>query len=440
MQENDKSTIGKTNITKHDFDIVISGGGLSGALMALSLLNLTEHHAKPLSIAIVEANPILINPARSFDERVLALSRASVDYLAELAVWQDLKSQAEPIKNIHISDRNFYGKARFYAQDYHLDALGYVVEMSAIGAALLTKLKGKKQISWFAPDSIADIEWQSSQVNIQLSSHKNLTAKLLLACDGAQSQCRRLANIDTSTVHYQQSALITNVTTSIDHKNVAYERFTETGPIAMLPLSAMTLPTITLPTKALLKNADGDSHQTLSSQNHSRCSLVWTLPPEQAQQLQQCSTQVFTEQLQQAFGSWLGNITHIGKRVTFALSLVQAKELVYHRMALIGNAAHTIHPIAGQGFNLGLRDVQDMTQMIGNALEQQQDIGAFAHLQHYAVQRQQDQQGVIDLTDSLVTLFSNDLPPLVVGRNIALKALNYLTPIKNVFVKRTMGY
>jgi 2-octaprenyl-6-methoxyphenol hydroxylase len=136
----------------------------------------------------------------------------------------------------------------------------------------------------------------------------------------------------------------------------------------------------------------------------------------------------------------LGNITQVGKRAIYPLKLVQANEQVYHRMALVGNASHTIHPIAGQGFNLGLRDVSDMTQVIKKALANQQDFGAFANLIQYAKVRQQDQQHVITLTDSLVTLFSNQLPPLVAGRNIALKVLNYIPAIKNALVKKTMGY
>ena len=402
------------------FDVIISGGGLSGALMALSLSSLVTHQQTPLKIAIIEANPVLTDPSQSFDDRVLALSHGSAAYLESVGAWQYLQNHAEPIKNIHISDRGHYGKARLYAKHHQVDALGYVAEMSFIGAALLKALATKNNITWFAPDSIANVQWQAEQVNVELNSGTQLTTALLLACDGAQSACRKFANISTTSRDYQQSALIANVGTAIHHKNIAYERFTQTGPIAMLPLSTLST----------------NSQQSSAG----RCSLVWTLTPELAEDMLNLSDDEFAAQLEKSFGRWLGNITQVGKRAVYPLKLLQATEQVYHRMALIGNASHTIHPIAGQGFNLGLRDVSDMTQVIKQALANGQDIGSFANLMQYAKARQQDQKQVITLTDSLVTLFSNELPPLVAGRNIGLKVLNYLPSLKNALVKKTMGY
>ena len=421
MNNTEQSSNTSSTLNTEHFDVVISGGGLSGALMALSLSNLVTHQQQPLKIAIVEANPVLTDPSKSFDDRVLALSHGSAQYLKEVGAWQHLQAHAEPIKNIHISDRGYYGKARLYAQHHQVDALGYVAEMSFIGAALLKTLAAKTNITWFAPNTIDAVQWQAEHVNIQLNSGTKLTAALLLACDGAQSACRQFANISTTSRDYQQSALIANVGTAIHHQNIAYERFTETGPIAMLPLSTLS---------------SANSQQKSAG----RCSLVWTLTPELAEQMQNLSDEEFAVQLEQSFGRWLGNITQVGKRAVYPLKLLQASEQVYHRMALIGNASHTIHPIAGQGFNLGLRDVSDMAQVIKTALEKQQDIGSFANLMRYAKARQQDQKQVITLTDSLVTLFSNQLPPLVAGRNIGLKVLNYLPPLKKALVKKTMGY
>jgi 2-octaprenyl-6-methoxyphenol hydroxylase len=403
------------------FDIVISGGGLSGALMALSLIDCKNEQGQPLSIAIVEANQVLKNPSLSFDDRVLALSHGTATYLQSLGLWQKLKEVAEPIKNIHISDRGFYGKARLYADNHQVNALGFVVEMSLLGQALLASLKEKNKLSgnltWFTPDKISDITWQENHVEITLNSETQLNAKLLLACDGVHSACRKLANISVQESDYGQSALIANVCTAIPHDNLAFERFTETGPIAMLPLSKQS-----------------------SATNDSRCSLVWTLPPEQADKMQSLSDTQFQNELESAFGSWLGAITHVGKRDVFPLKLLMADEQVYHRMALIGNASHTIHPIAGQGFNLGVRDVNQMAALIKTSLNNNQDIGQFSALSEYASKRKLDHQQVIGLTDSLVTLFSNKLPPLVAGRNIGLKVMNYLSPLKDALVRKTMGY
>ena len=394
----------------NNFDVVIAGGGLSGSLMALSLARLKKKDGQPLSIAIIEANPVLTDVSLSFDDRVLALGHGTAAYLERLGAWQYLKSESQAINTIHISDRGFYGKARLYANAHQVPALGYVVEMSLIGKSLLTALAAFSNIHWYSPQTIKHIHWQSDAVNLELSSKQQLSAKLLLACDGGMSVCREFAGIKVHQQSYQQSALIANVSTAKAHQGIAYERFTETGPVAMLPLS-------------------GD-----------RCSLVWTLTPELAEQMKALTPEAFKQQLERSFGSWLGAITDVGKRHIYPLTLIQAQQQVYHRMALVGNASHTIHPIAGQGFNLGVRDVEQMARLVTTALEQDQDIGQFSGLNQYAQQRAVDQQQVITLTDSLVTLFSNHLPPLVVGRNIGLKALNYLSPLKNALVQKTMGY
>ena len=290
--------------------------------------------------------------------------------------------------------------------------------MALIGKGLLKELAKKKNVQWLSPDSIDTIDWQASdeanKVNVELSSGENISASLLLACDGANSPCRQQAGINISHSDYQQVALIANVATEKSHQNKAFERFTEFGPIAMLPLSELN--------------------------GQSRCSLVWTMPPEQSEDIMALSEQDFKAQLELAFGSWLGAITQVGKRDVYPLILLQAQQQTYHRMALIGNASHTIHPIAGQGFNLGLRDVQQMAQLIANQLLTSNDIGNFSLLNDYANNRLKDQSQVISLTDSLVTLFANDLPPLVAGRNVGLKVMNYFAPLKNTLVNKLMGY
>ena len=398
------------NTTRQDFDIVISGGGLSGCLTALSLCDFKNTNGALLSIAIIENNKISQGCSLSFGDKVLALSHGTAAYFAQLGLSDFLQREAQPIEKIHISDRGHYGKARLDAKKHQVAALGYVVEMSLIGQALLQALTIKKNITWLTPDSIDTVKWQQSHVDISLHSGVLLSTKLLLGCDGVNSPCRTFANIESSQTSYRQSALITNVSTEIAHQNIAYERFTETGPIAMLPLSK------------------------------SRCSLVWTLTPQLAEKMLLLDDTDFKVALEQAFGSWLGAITKVGKRDVYPLNLVQAKTQIYHRMALVGNASHTIHPIAGQGFNLGVRDVEQLAQLIKTAQQNGDDIGGFSLLTQYQQQRSIDQQQVITLTDSLVTLFSNQLPPLVIGRSIGLKVLNYLSPLKKVLVKKTMGH
>lgn len=431
---------------KKTFDIIISGGGLSGSLMALSLANLTKADGSLLSIAIVEANQPEANKPDVdtseelktaqhtnipplFDDRVLALSHASAKYLESVDVWQHLSADACAIEKIDISDRGHYGKARIEAQKHGVSALGYVIAMAKIGQGQLTVLGHKKNVHWFTPDTITDINWHSkneavektvatannSTVDVILSSGNILQTSLLLACDGANSPCRQLANIEVTKSEYQQVALIANVATKRAHDNKAFERFTEFGPLAMLPL---------IP---------------LKNEQH-RCSLVWTMTAAQSEQLLALNDDEFNQQLEIAFGSWLGEITQVGKRDVYPLVLLQAKQQTYHRMALIGNASHTIHPIAGQGFNLGLRDVQLMADLIEKQLKSQDDIGCFTLLNTYAKEREKDQKQIITLTDSLVTLFANNLPPLVAGRNTGLKIMNYFQPLKRTLVNKLMGY
>ncbi len=427
---------GSNKEKKQHFDVIISGGGLSGSLMALSLSRLTKEDGNALSIAIIEALPYqqtnatkgnVAKDSALFDARVLALSHGSASYLNKVGAWQYLTDDACAITDIDISDRGHFAKARLKASEHNVNALGYVIDMALIGKAQLKALSTSSNIHWFSPDSIEHVEWSSESqeegitnsehVSVNLNSGKSLSTSLLLACDGVQSPVRKLAKIDVTCDDYGQVALIANVSTSKAHEHKAFERFTEFGPIAMLPLNSVA-----------------------TQSNSSRCSLVWTMTPEQAQHVKSLNDDDFKVELERAFGSYLGAITHVGKRDVYPLVLLQAERQTYYRMALVGNSSHTIHPIAGQGFNLGLRDVQVMTDLVAKALLAGEDIGCFSLLHDYQVNRVKDQREVIQLTDSLVTLFANDLPPLVVGRNIGLQALNFISPFKNALVKKTMGY
>lgn len=393
------------------FDIVIVGGGLSGLLTATSLMN---HPATaPLRVAIVDANEVAAEPQSSksaFDDRVIALAHGSVEYIKSLDAWQYMSQDAAAIETIHISDRGNYGKARVKAIDHNVDALGHVVPLASIANGLLSKLNQLPSISWFTPRTIDAMTFQPEHVEIELDGKETITAKLAIACDGGQSVCRKAANISAKVSTYQQVAVIANVGVEKHHQHRAFERFTESGPIAMLPMQGK------------------------------QCSLVWTLTPEQANEVSELDDNGFCQALTKAFGTWLGAVTSASKRSVFPLSLVQAEQQTYHRLALVGNASHTIHPIAGQGFNLGVRDVVALAKLLQQAGRNSVDVGAAKVLNQYQIQRADDQQQVITLTDSMVHLFSNDYASLVAGRNIGLKVMNYLTPLQQRFVNKTMGY
>ncbi|REL27767.1 2-octaprenyl-6-methoxyphenyl hydroxylase [Thalassotalea euphylliae] len=417
------SVTSQSQSAAQQLDICIVGGGLSGLLMAVSLLK-QPAIANRYQIAIIEANKLEPSQVNQFDDRVLALSHGSVEYLRSLGVWSLMADDANPIEHIHISDRGHYGKARIKAEQHHVEALGYVIPLASIANGLLSALQTADEhsnpIQWFTDSQIEQLSIKAEHTDIKLSASAqaepiDIEAKLVIACDGGQSLCRQAANIGTSQQDYDQWAVIANVCPELPHNNRAFERFTEHGPIAMLPMT------------------------------NQQCSLVWTLPPEQAEQMSTLDDQAFCLALEQAFGHWLGGIRTASKRTIFPLSLVQAERQSFHRMALVGNASHTIHPIAGQGFNLGLRDVKVLANLLASELSNElaskkHDAGSAPLLNQYQTLRASDQQAIIKLTDSMVTLFSNDIAPLVAGRNVGLKVMNYLSPLQKAFVNKTMGY
>ena len=230
-----------------------------------------------------------------------------------------------------------------------------------------------------------------------------------MAADGDKSFIRQLLDIPTEREEYGQSAVIANVTPSKNHQGIAYERFTDSGPLALLPLS------------------------------ENRCSLVWTVRSEQADEVMALSDEAFLAQLQSRFGFRLGRFEHVGRRQVYPLALVQAKEHVVNRVALIGNAAHALHPVAGQGFNLGIRDIAVLAQVVVDAAQAGKDFGHLEVLREYETWRARDHKEVITFTDALARLFANNSPPLACARNVGLLALDMLPAAKSMLARRTMG-
>ena len=237
-----------------------------------------------------------------------------------------------------------------------------------------------------------------------------LEGQLLVAADGSRSSLGALCGVEWRQQPYGQVAVIANVSTAAEHHGRAFERFTQHGPLAMLPMS------------------DG------------RCSLVWCHPQDKAEEVKAWSDERFCSELQKAFGWRLGRITHAGKRAVYPLSLTTASQSVSHRVALVGNAAQTLHPIAGQGFNLGLRDGMSLAETLAQAWGEQKDCGAYPVLSHYQKRRQADKEATIGVTDGLVHLFANRWAPLVAGRNLGLMAMELFIPARDVLAQRTLGW
>lgn len=390
----------------NQFDILIAGGGMVGATLAYALLTRPEASQRPLKVAVIEAVPPQAQHQPSFDARSIALSRSSVEIFNKLELWSRLLPYAEPIQHIHVSDRGHLGMSRIHADDHRLSALGYVVEVQDV-AQVLWQALDETEVTWFTPASIGSLQQQRDWVKIHLSSGEQLQTRLLIAADGARSETRSLLKIDTREQVYQQSALIANVRTDTPHQNWAFERFTDTGPLALLPMS------------------------------DNRYSLVWSVAPEQAQELLNLPEQAFLQRLQQRFGYRSGVFIQAGERHVYPLKLVRAERLISHRAAILGNAAHTLHPIAGQGFNLGLRDIWQLVKQIFS--DPSQDPGAFKVLDAYQQAQQQDHDKVIGMTDTLCRVFSNQYPPLVAGRNLGLVASQLMPPLNDWVARQGMG-
>lgn len=394
------------------FDIIIVGGGLAGNCLAFALngSGFQVGNGSGLQVAIIEANTRqeLLNSAMG--DRALALAAGTVDVLEKLGIWQGLQAKATAITDIHVSDRGHFGKVRLSARKQNVKALGYVLTARAIESHV-ADLIDKTSITQICPARLVGLMSDDKAVNVSIK-HKaeslTLSAKLLVGADGGNSSVRKLLDIPQQITDYGQTALVTTVKTSLPHRNIAYERFTDSGPLALLPVG---------------KNL---------------CSVVWTRRTDAAEALMACNDADFLEQLQQSFGYRLGQFTLAASRRAFPVSLIRAKRMRSGRAVIIGNAAHQLHPVAGQGFNLGLRDVTQLTDRLLNQHEKG-DIGSTAFLNSYVAARERDHQQTIAFTDTLVRLFSNDWLPVAAARNVGLAVLDHFPVAKTLLSRHAMG-
>jgi len=391
---------------ENNYDILIAGGGMVGASLARALAG------TGLRIAVVEPVSAAAETQPSYDDRVIALSWGSRLILQGMGCWDAMASSAEPIRHIHISDRGRFGFTRLDHRQEQVPALGYVVTARAIGAALLGGVADQANLDWLSPASIENFDNDADSVRLQLNvdgSPRQVTARLLVAADGGESAIRRALDVPMQEWTYGHTAVIANVTPSKAHDGVAYERFTDTGPLAMLPMS------------------------------EGRCSMVWTQPDDKVAEILALDDQAFLAGLQERFGYRLGRLAKVGKRAAYPLRLLRVKEMVRPRVAIIGNAAHTLHPVSGQGFNLGLRDVAWLAELLAKAAASDVDPGAPAVLDAYASGRAPDQSRVALVTDLLARLFVNPLQPIKTARGCGLVTLDLMPGIKREVARQFMG-
>jgi 2-octaprenyl-6-methoxyphenol hydroxylase len=390
-------------------DVAIAGGGLVGASLALALAQLQ------LKVALIEAAPFGAADQPSFDERSTAISNGSRRIFEALGVWPLIEREATAIRRIHVSDQGRFGFTRIDAREQGLSALGYVVVNRVMGAALWRRLQAEPSITVLAPAKVQSMQLQQHSQRIECAVDDRVRiveAKLAIAADGARSTLRQSAGIGASTWDYEQVALVSNVLSQQFHDHVAYERFTNSGPLALLPLT------------------------------EGRLGVVWTFRPDTAKEMTSLSDAEFLARLQDTFGFRLGRFTRVGQRQLYPLSLTRSDEYVAERLAIVGNAAQTLHPIAGQGFNLGLRDAVSLAEVLADGLAQDAgefDAGDGMWLQRYREWRAADRSNIVRFTDGLVRVFSQPLGPIKLLRNVGMLAFDLMPAAKDALSQLSLG-
>jgi 2-octaprenyl-6-methoxyphenol hydroxylase len=378
-----------------------------GASLAVALAPLE------LKVALVEAVPPGNASQPSFDERTTALSNGSRRILETLGVWSEVSSLATPIRKIHVSDQGRFGFARIDAAEQGLEAMGYVVPNRALGEALWSRLARHANIHLYCPAEVSRIAAGEQAVGLEISqgaATAGIDTRLIVAADGAQSAVRSAFGVDAESRDYEQTAVITTVLPQRFHDHVAYERFTGSGPLALLPL-------------------DGG-----------RCALVLTLTRDTADAAMAWSDVEFLAEVQERFGFRLGRFLKVGRRAAYPLSISRATRTSAGRCVIVGNAAQALHPVAGMGFNLGLRDVASLAELIAeHRHEPLFDAGAADLLAGYDAWRAADRGGVIAFTDGLVRLFANPLSVVQRLRNVGLLAFDLLPPAKAALSRLSTG-
>ena len=393
-----------------EVDIAIVGGGLVGASLACALAPLMERHG--VSVAVIEAAAMPETDAApwqpSFDGRSSALAQGSAEHFQRLGLWQEMIKQATPIRHIHVSEKGRLGATRLNADELGQPALGYVIPNAWMGRVLHRRL-AELPIEWHCPVSVETISAEPGSHQLQLSNGEVLKAGLVALADGGRSGLMQQLGIGTQAEPYDQVALFANVEMSRAHGGVAYERFTREGPIALLPLAGRQM------------------------------ALIWTHPAGTEQARLALGDGDFLAELQQVFGDRAGRFRRVGSCHAYPLTLVTARETIRPGLAVLGNAAHALHPVAGQGFNLALRGVIDLVAALEQARQNGMALGSMAALRDFEARRSDDRYQIVKFSDGLVRLFGIDNPLLAHARAAGLVGLNVLGPLRQGLARRAMG-
>lgn len=390
------------------YDVVIVGAGIVGTCLALAL-----GRSNKLKIALIEANtpPSVIEPQQDYDLRVSAISRASEAIFNNLNAWQGMQAQRlGPFREMHVWDAAGTGAIHFDSAEIGEPHLGHIIENRAIQTALLAQCQSLPNIDLHIPARSTGLTQDNRNILLTLEEGRRLPAQLLIGADGTNSLIRQWAHIGSRDWDYRQTGVVTTVWTEKPHRETAWQRFLSTGPLAFLPLN--------------------DPH---------RCSIVWSTTPAEADRLLALEEREFAATLAAALGYRLGAIEAVGRRASFPLRARHARAYVQPRLALVGDAAHTIHPLAGQGVNLGLLDAASLAEVVLAAQKHKKAIGSLVTLRRFERWRKGDNLTVQLLMDGFKHLFGTAWPPVRVARNFGLTATDATIPLKRLLMHRASG-
>lgn len=388
-----------------NYDVVIIGGGMVGAALACALGD------TPLRVAVIEPNPLDMRwPRADFDVRVSAVTRASENMLRAIGAWDGIaRRRLAPFREMHVWDAGGNGVIHFDSADIGEAALGHIVENGVIQMALAERAAAFDNLDWLCPARSTAIALGQATASVTLEDGRTLNTALIVAADGANSWTRRQAGLETRGWAYDQKAIVANVKTAHGHRDTAWQRFLPTGPVAFLPLPG------------------------------GMSSIVWSTTHQHAERLLALDEIAFLAELQTAFGETLGRIESTGPRAAFPLRLQFAPAYVRPRLALVGDAAHAIHPLAGQGVNLGFLDAAALAQVLVEAKTRRADPGGLKALRRYERWRKGDNLAMMAVMDGFKRLFGSEAAPLRLARNLGLNLANHAGPLKTHLIQRAMG-
>jgi len=400
---------------QNHYDIIIVGAGMVGATMACLLAKQSRtYKSGPLQIALLEARPAPAFNPEQFDPRVAAIAEKSRQLLDHCGVWEAVvNKRVSPYVAMDVWDAEGTGRIQFDCHDIHQPSLGHIVENAALVDSLMAEIAELDNIRLCCPAVVADYHRSEQGISVQLEDGTPLSAQLLLAADGANSAIRKHFDFATVEWDYGHSAIVTTITTELPNQQTAWQRFMPTGPLALLPL-----------------NSGGDLHLS---------SIVWSQDTAEAERLMDLSDEHFCAELSRASEHCLGQVLRVDKRFAIPLRQRHAKDYILPRLALIGDAAHSIHPLAGQGVNLGFSDVQVLAEEIDRAVKRGVDIGNPSVLKRYQRRRKPENLATMAAMEGFKRLFSAEPLGVRLLRNMGMSKLNQVDLFKNQIMKLAMG-